>query len=92
MKNFFYSLSLFLNLLNCLSEFSCSMLIFFFCFVIGIFSSLSVRSQYSLPLSLVAGCPGERHFVRYKCTISCKLKGREKRNDICHHDADVTPQ
>lgn len=27
----------------------------------------------------------------YACPVRCKLKGREKRNNSHHHDADITP-
>lgn len=40
------------------------------------------------------GCPGmlcrDTFFSHYGFLISCKSKGREKRNVSCHHDADIT--
>ena len=51
-KYSFCSLIFFLSAFNCLYEFSCSSLIFFMTVILN---SLSVRSQYSMILSLVSG-------------------------------------
>lgn len=35
-------------------------------------------------------CAAEGLFFGYGCLISCKWKGKEKRNNLCCHDADLT--